>query len=142
MITTVGEIRTVTLTLDSYETGSIDGILEMPYFNERFGTETAETGGDRGITYMEETCILSAFTGASFVGALVSAGCSDWLGRKATLLVGCGSFMLGIYLATISRDIPQFCGGRGFAGLGIGIVSALGTSQRSQFSPLSLFRRE
>jgi MFS family permease len=53
----------------------------------------------------------------------------DILGRRLGLMVSAGLvFNLGVILQTAATEQPLFIAGRFFAGLGVGLVSALSTS--------------
>jgi MFS family permease len=50
----------------------------------------------------------------------------DIIGRRWGLIASNGVFVLGVILQTIATSIPPFLAGRFFAGLGVGLISALG----------------
>lgn len=50
----------------------------------------------------------------------------DIIGRRLGLVASNAVFVLGVILQTIATDIPLFLAGRFFAGLGVGLISALG----------------
>lgn len=64
----------------------------------------------------------------TFFGALLAAPFADILGRRMGLLVAVGVvFNFGVVLQTASTSQPLFIAGRFFAGLGVGLLSAMST---------------
>jgi MFS family permease len=73
----------------------------------------------------------------TFFGALAAAPFADKLGRRMGLLVAVGFvFNFGVVLQTASTRQPLFIAGRFFAGLGVGLLSAMGKS----ITPKNSFR--
>ena len=114
------------LTFDSYDTGSISGILAMPYWQQTFSTGTMNAAGDFDISTREESLIVSILSAGTFVGALMCPFFADRVGRKATLIGSCWAFKFGVILQVASAGIPMFVAGRFFAGLGVGFISVVG----------------
>lgn len=107
--------------LFGYDTGTIGGILAMPYWKASFST-----GGREEITPSEDALIVSILSAGTFFGALCAAPFADFLGRRIGLMVSAGIvFNLGVILQTISTRQPMFIAGRFFAGLGVGLISAM-----------------
>jgi predicted MFS family arabinose efflux permease len=50
----------------------------------------------------------------------------DIIGRRWGLVASNAVFVVGVILQTIATDIPPFLAGRFLAGLGVGLISALG----------------
>jgi hypothetical protein len=74
----------------------------------------------------------------TFFGALAAAPFGDMLGRRMGLMVSVGVvFNLGVILQTISTSQPLFIAGRFFAGLGVGLISALSKSRSHFRTPLN-----
>lgn len=77
------------------------------------------------------------FGQGTFFGALAAAPFADILGRRMGLLVAVGFvFNFGVILQTASTRQPLFIAGRFFAGLGVGLLSAMG----KLIPPNNLFR--
>ena len=105
----------------SYDTGTISGILAMPYWLKTFTTTP-----DHTITASENSLIVSILSAGTFFGALTAAPFGDLLGRRIGLMASVGFvFNLGVILQTIATSQPLFIAGRFFAGYGVGLVSAL-----------------
>lgn len=97
----------------------------MPYWKQEFATEFDENG--EGVLKAEEdSLIVSILSAGTFFGALLAAPFGDLLGRRLGLIAAAGIvFNLGVILQTASTGQPLFIAGRFFAGLGVGLVSAL-----------------
>lgn len=121
--------------LFGYDTGTIGGILAMPYWLREFATE----GNDDEITPAQDALIVSILSAGTFVGALLAAPSADLLGRRWGLIFAAGVvFNLGVILQTVATDQPMFIAGRFFAGLGVGLISAMSESFTS-WKPISTY---
>lgn len=117
--------------LFGYDTGTISGILAMDYWVREFAED--ESGE---ITASEESLIVSILSLGTFIGALLAAPVADRLGRRIGLIFSAGFvFNLGVILQTISTEQDMFIAGRFFAGMGVGLVSAMVPLYQSETSP-------
>nr|OQO18252.1 hypothetical protein B0A51_12583 [Rachicladosporium sp. CCFEE 5018] len=117
--------------LFGYDTGTIGGILAMPYWISTFATE-----GRTEITPAEDSLTVSILSAGTFFGALLSAPCADILGRRWGIFASCAIvFNLGVILQTASTSQPLFIAGRCIAGLGVGLISAMIPLYQSETSP-------
>jgi MFS family permease len=114
-------------TTSSYDTGTISGILAMPYWATTFSTGYRDSNGQLNVTSSQSSAIVSILSAGTFFGALGAAPMGDIIGRRWGLIASNGVFVLGVILQTIATSIPPFLAGRFFAGLGVGLISALGT---------------
>jgi MFS family permease len=111
--------------LFGYDTGTIGGILAMPYWKKEFSTGYVVKGAPE-ITAGQTSEIVSILSAGTFFGALSAAPIADWLGRRWSLIFSAGVvFNLGVILQTAATAIPMFVAGRFFAGYGVGLISAL-----------------
>lgn len=78
------------------------------------------------------TSILSAGT---FFGAIIAGDLADWIGRRTTIIAGCGVFIVGVILQTASTSMPLLVVGRLIAGFGVGFVSAIIILYMSEIAP-------
>ncbi|KAF2235072.1 general substrate transporter [Viridothelium virens] len=122
--------------LFGYDTGTIGGILTMPYWLQTFSTGAIDpdTGGP-GITSSQSSQIVSLLSAGTFFGALGASPMGDYIGRRLGLIVSSFVFIFGVVLQTASTSIPLFVAGRFFAGFGVGLVSALIPLYQSEVSP-------
>ena len=117
--------------LFGYDTGTIGGILAMDYWQQEFATST-----DGSLTPGQTSLIVSILSAGTFFGALMASPFGDILGRRWGLMASAGIvFNLGVILQTAATAIPMFTAGRFFAGLGVGLVSALIPLYQSETAP-------
>lgn len=60
---------------------------------------------------------------------------ADILGRRMGMIASVGVFTFGVILQTAAVDIPLFVAGRFFAGLGVGLISAIIPLYQSETAP-------
>lgn len=113
------------LGINSYDTGTISGILAMPYFKDLFSTGYIDTNGDRNVSPSQTSAIVSILSAGTFFGALSSPFIADTIGRRLSLIASSGVFILGVIFQTAATALPLFLAGRFFAGFGVGLISAL-----------------
>jgi len=117
--------------LYGYDTGTISGILAMPYWLKNFSTHA-----DGTLSASEDSLIVSILSAGTFFGALSASPFGDLLGRRWGLIASCGLvFNFGVILQTASTSQPLFIAGRFFAGFGVGLVSALIPMYQSETAP-------
>lgn len=122
--------------LFGYDTGTIGGILAMPYWLETFSTGYINPKtGSPGITSAQSSEIVSILSAGTFFGALTAAPAGDFFGRRWGLMVSTMVFTLGVILQTAATAIPIFVAGRFFAGFGVGMISALIPLYQSETAP-------
>ncbi|KAF2721338.1 high affinity glucose transporter RGT2 [Polychaeton citri CBS 116435] len=116
--------------LFGYDTGTISGILGMEYFQDNFSRNGEGISGER------ESLIVSILSAGTFFGALLSPGLADTIGRRWGLFASCAVvFNLGVILQTAATAQPMFIAGRFFAGLGVGLLSAIVPLYQSETAP-------
>nr|QFR37070.1 MFS transporter [Cyberlindnera americana] len=113
--------------LFGYDTGTISGILAMNYVLKTFPKDNPGVDGEPGtFSSSEHSMIVSLLSVGTFFGSLGAPLLSDTIGRRWTLIISTlFVFNLGIILQTASTGIPLLVAGRVFAGLGVGLVSAV-----------------
>lgn len=121
----IGVFASIGGVLFGYDTASISGILTMPYWIEAMATNTDENG-EPFVTTTQTSLVVSLLSVGTFIGALLAGPTGDWLGRRWGLVVSNCIFIVGVVLQTIAHSLPLFIAGRVVAGLGVGLVSALG----------------
>jgi len=122
--------------LFGYDTGTISGIIAMPYWKQEFTTGAKNSDGDPDITGSQGSQIVSILSAGTFFGALAAAPLADFAGRRMALIFSAGVvFNLGVILQTIATAIPMFTAGRFFAGFGVGLISALIPLYQSETAP-------
>lgn len=111
-----------------YDTGTISGILAMPYWQDTFSTGFRDSTGHLNVSSSQSASIVSILSAGTFFGALGAAPIADRIGRRWSLIASAHVFILGVILQTAATAIPMFLAGRFFAGLGVGLISALSKS--------------
>jgi SP family sugar:H+ symporter-like MFS transporter len=100
-----------------------------------FWQKTFATDGQQ-ITPAQDSLIVSILSAGEFLGALMAAPIADHIGRRWGLFMAAGLvFNLGVVLQTVSTTQPLFVAGRFFAGLGVGILSAIVPLYQSETLP-------
>ncbi|KAL1940362.1 hypothetical protein VTO73DRAFT_8934 [Trametes versicolor] len=123
-------------TLQGYDTGTINGILQMHDWLQTFGDPvTGSTQSQFSITTAMESLVVSILSAGTLLGALSGGPTADVLGRRIGIMVACIIFSLGVALQTGSSNLPTFIVGRFFAGAGVGLVSTLVPMYQSECAP-------
>jgi MFS family permease len=99
----------------------------MPYWQRLFSTGHVDANGNPNVSPSQESAIVSILSAGNFFGALASPLLSDHVGRRWGLILATWVFNLGVVLHTVATSIPLFLAGRFFAGLGVGLISAMST---------------
>lgn len=122
--------------LFGYDTGTISGILVMPYFDQTFSTGyRSPTTGELSISPSQTSAIVSILSAGTFFGALMSPFLADNIGRRWGLIASSFVFILGVIFQTAAVAIPLFLAGRFFAGFGVGLISAIIPLYQSETAP-------
>ena len=94
------------------------------------------TASNGEITPDQESLIVSILSAGTFFGALLAAPVADFLGRRWGIFSSAAIvFNLGVILQTASTSQPMFIAGRFFAGLGVGLISAMIPLYQSETAP-------
>ncbi|KAK9481393.1 general substrate transporter [Lipomyces japonicus] len=121
--------------LYGYDTGTISGIMAMTYWKDHFSTGIRDSDGNLEVTASQQSEIVSILSAGTFFGALLAAPLADTAGRRIGLIASCGVFVVGVILQVASIAIPLFVAGRFFAGLGVGLISAIIPLYQSETAP-------
>ncbi|KAK3487405.1 general substrate transporter [Neurospora hispaniola] len=121
--------------LFGYDTGTIGGILAMPYWQDLFSTGYRNPEHHLDVTASQSATIVSILSAGTFFGALGAAPLADWAGRRLGLILSSFVFIFGVILQTAAVSIPLFLAGRFFAGLGVGLISATIPLYQSETAP-------
>lgn len=79
--------------LFGYDSGYINGVMGTEVFKQEFGRFTGVTEDNaRGYSISEgnTSLIVSILSAGTFFGALFSGALADWIGRRTTIIAGCG----------------------------------------------------
>jgi sugar porter (SP) family MFS transporter len=135
-----------------YDTGWMGGVLGMDYFIKQYTHEEYPDIKFPGLSKDDQqvkdykkdhfrvpqwqqsltTSILSAGT---FFGAIMAGDLADFIGRRTTIILGCGIFTIGGILETASTTLGVMVAGRLIAGFGVGFISAIVILYMSEIAP-------
>jgi SP family sugar:H+ symporter-like MFS transporter len=120
-----------------YDSGYISGVMGMDYFIHRFtGLDKATTPKDDfSLPSWKKSLITSILSAGTFFGAIIAGDLADFIGRRTTIIAGCGVFCAGVILQTASTALGLLVAGRLIAGFGVGFVSAIIILYMSEISP-------
>ncbi|KAL9947314.1 Plasma membrane low glucose sensor [Verticillium nonalfalfae] len=121
--------------LFGYDTGTIAGIMAMPYWKTTFSTGYRNTQGELDVSSSQASAVVSILSAGTFFGALSSPLFADYIGRRLALVASSVIFILGVILQTIATNLPPFLAGRFFAGFGVGVLSAVVPLYQSETAP-------
>jgi MFS family permease len=133
------------LTIASYDSGYISGVLGMNYFIALFtglpipgpNASAAETAAFV-IPSPHKSLIVSILSAGTFFGAVMAGDLADWYGRRTTIILGCITYGIGCILQTASSSLGLLIAGRLIAGFGAGFESAVIILYMSEISPKSV----
>ncbi|ODQ78063.1 hypothetical protein BABINDRAFT_40375 [Babjeviella inositovora NRRL Y-12698] len=116
--------------LYGYDTGTISGILAMPYVLKEF------PANKESFTSSEDSLIVSILSAGTFIGAIFAPYMGERFGRRFTIIVAtCIVFNIGVILQVASTSIPLLCVGRVIGGLGVGLISSMIPLYQSETVP-------
>ncbi|KAE8155230.1 general substrate transporter [Aspergillus avenaceus] len=122
--------------LFGYDTGTISGILAMPYWRQLFSTGYINPSDNfPDVTSSQSSMIVSLLSAGTFFGALGAAPVADYFGRRIAMIIESFVFCFGVILQTAATAIPLFVAGRFFAGFGVGLLSATVPLYQSETAP-------
>ncbi|GEQ67221.1 hypothetical protein JCM33374_g885 [Metschnikowia sp. JCM 33374] len=115
----VGAFAALGGVLYGYDTGTISGVMAMPWVKEHFPEDR------QNFSAGESSLIVSILSAGTFFGAILAPLLNDTLGRRWCLIISSlVVFNLGAALQTASTSIPLLLAGRVIAGFGVGLISS------------------
>ncbi|KAE8448609.1 hypothetical protein EG329_009034 [Mollisiaceae sp. DMI_Dod_QoI] len=125
-----------------FDSGYISGVMGMNYFIHLFtGIPIPPSGASDAVKKAfslpawKKSLITSILSAGTFFGALIAGDLADWIGRRTTIIIGCGIFLIGVILQTASSALGLLVAGRLIAGFGVGFVSAIIILYMSEIAP-------
>ena len=132
-----------------YDTGWMGGVLGMKYFIRQYTGKAypedvfPDTSSKEYLDYKlafkipasDQSLVTSILSAGTFFGAIAAGDIADFIGRRLTIIMGCGIFMIGCILETVSTGIAVMTVGRLIAGVGVGFVSAIIILYMSEIAP-------
>ncbi|TLD27061.1 hypothetical protein PspLS_04674 [Pyricularia sp. CBS 133598] len=128
-----------------YDTGWMGGVQGMPYFismytGMQYDYDKKEPIGvapkDFILPDQQKSLMTSILSAGTFFGALIAGDIADYIGRRPTIIAGCGIFSIGAVLQAASTNQEALMViGRLIAGLGVGFISAIIILYMSEIAP-------
>ncbi|KAF6821997.1 hypothetical protein CPLU01_12275 [Colletotrichum plurivorum] len=127
-----------------YDIGWMSGVLGMPYYiQQHTGIEYDFQAGAPiddsqtfAISSRDKSLMTSILSLGTFFGALIAGDCADLIGRRLTIVMGCGIFAIGVILQISGNGtLVLMTLGRLVAGLGVGFESAVIILYMSEVAP-------
>ncbi|KAH6676663.1 general substrate transporter [Halenospora varia] len=125
-----------------FDSGYISGVMGMNYFIHLYtglpippADASKEVLKAFALPAWKKSLITSILSAGTFFGALIAGDLADWIGRRTTIIAGCGIFIVGVILQTASTALGLLVAGRLIAGFGVGFVSAIIILYMSEIAP-------
>ncbi|KAL1303043.1 hypothetical protein AAFC00_003354 [Neodothiora populina] len=112
-----------------YDSGYINGVTGSAVF-----IHLIDPSRDT-LTGSHNSLIVSILSAGTFFGALIAGDVSDMIGRRITIVIGCGIYIIGVILQTASHGLGLLVAGRLIAGIGVGFESAIVILYMSEICP-------
>jgi len=122
-----------------YDSGYINGVLGSKEF-----ILMVEGPDKDALTSSHQSLIVSILSAGTFFGALIAGDVADIIGRKWTVITGCGIYAVGVVIQMITGSgsaLGTIVTGRLIAGLGVGFESAIVILYMSEIVRILLFYR-
>ena len=103
-----------------YDSGYINGVTGSKVFIHNIEGSTA-----KALTGSHNSLIVSILSAGTFFGALIAGDLADMIGRRTTIIIGCGIYIIGVILQVASSGLGLIVAGRLIAGIGVGFESAI-----------------
>lgn len=106
-----------------YDSGYINGVNGSQQFRD-----IIVAPGAKEIPSSKQSLIVSILSAGTFFGAIIAGDVADMIGRKWTVIMGCGIYMVGVILQIITgpgNALGMIVAGRLVAGIGVGFESAI-----------------
>jgi len=108
-----------------YDSGYINGVIGSELFYQSVEGPTAD-----GLSSSNQSLIVSILSAGTFFGALMGGDVAEIIGRKWTVIAGCGIYMIGVVIQMITgpevaSPLGVIVAGRLIAGIGVGFESAI-----------------
>ncbi|WOO84406.1 Major facilitator-type transporter ecdD [Vanrija pseudolonga] len=125
-----------------FDSGYISGVLGMKYVISLYtglpipGPDASQEELDKFVLpASRNSLIVSILSAGTFFGAIIAGDLADHVGRRTTIIAGCGIFIVGIILQVASHGWQVLVAGRLVAGFGVGFVSAIIILYMSEIAP-------
>lgn len=110
-----------------YDSGYINGVTGSKVFYQEIDGPTATS-----LTSSHNSLIVSILSAGTFFGAIIAGDVAERIGRKWTVIIGCGIYMFGCVIQMLTgvggsgkHALAELVAGRLIAGIGVGFESAV-----------------
>lgn len=122
-----------------YDSGYISGVLGMDYVIHLLTGKPYPAAGVTDSSFAipgnKQSLIVSILSAGTFFGAVFSGDLADFIGRRTTVILGCGVFCIGVILQVAMTTTGVLVAGRLIAGFGVGAVSSTIILYMSEIAP-------
>lgn len=120
-----------------YDSGYINGVLGSTEFIHVVQGPTATA-----LTSSNTSLITSILSAGTFFGALIAGDVAEIIGRRPTVIIGCGIYIVGVILQVATNGLGLIVAGRLIAGLGVGFESAVVILYMSEIVSFTLLTKK
>jgi sugar porter (SP) family MFS transporter len=114
-----------------YDSGYINGVAASREF-----IEAIMGPGATALSSSRSQLITSILSAGTFFGALIAGDLADMMGRRPTIIAGCGIYLAGVVIQMFAASaLATIVVGRLVAGFGVGFVSAIIILYMSEICP-------
>ncbi|KIN08698.1 hypothetical protein OIDMADRAFT_153275 [Oidiodendron maius Zn] len=122
-----------------YDSGYINGVTGAKVFVQLIDGPKNPDGTVRtALTSSHNSLVVSILSAGTFFGAIIGGDVADRIGRKWTVIIGCGIYMFGCVIQMITgagSPLGAIVAGRLIAGIGVGFESAIVILYMSEICP-------
>ncbi|KAF2153614.1 putative MFS monosaccharide transporter [Myriangium duriaei CBS 260.36] len=97
-----------------YDSGYINGVTGSKFFINIINP------GQKSLSSSHNSLIVSILSCGTFFGALIAGDVAELIGRRFTVIIGCGIYIIGVILQVASAGLGLLVAGRLIAGFGVG----------------------
>merc|ERR1712000_244628 len=114
-----------------YDSGYINGVAASKEF-----IEAIMGPGATALSSSRSSLITSILSAGTFFGALIAGDLADMMGRRPSIIAGCGIYLAGVVIQMFAASaLATIVVGRLVAGFGVGFVSAIIILYMSEICP-------
>jgi MFS family permease len=107
-----------------YDSGYINGVTGSKVFYQEIDGPLATA-----LTSSHNSLIVSILSAGTFFGAIIAGDVAERIGRKWTVIIGCGIYIFGCVIQMLTglggHALGELVAGRLIAGVGVGFESAV-----------------